>query len=756
MLRLIGRFPFGLVAATLLAAAFVPWSQVFRTTTATGGDIGAHIWFPQALGDTLPALHGWSDDWFAGFPVGLFYFPLPALVALVLSVIMPATVAFKLTVVAGIVALPAACWRLMRALRTPAPVPALAALAASGMLANETYSIWGGNLLSTAAGMFSLQLGFALALFAAADIADVMHGGRHRARAGVLIAAAVLSHLLAGVYVFILVAAVVVVARPLRDWTSRRRVIAPLVAGAALSAVWWLPFLALRSMSFSMNYGPMRELYWLAPVRHTYPSGDGNWWWWAVFAFALIGVVQMVWDRGVRVIAAAAVVSAIAFRFAPETAVWNVRWLPLYYMMAWLLAAFGAGSVLAEIGAALRRDDSAFTAGLSQRTVEAAVRVLWTVAAVTLALPIVAAAGLTGAGRTTGYDWLTWNFSGYEDKPDWGELVGIIDTLSELADDGGCGRAMWEYDSQQDRYGTSMAMMSLPYWTDGCVDSVEGLYFEGSQTTPFHFQTTPWTTFEPSQPIRDFPGVTGFDLDSGVPAMRSLGVRWYVTFHADSASAARAHGGLTEVGSSAPWTVFELPGPHAVTSPATVPRPLQWDIVGYVEAIFDDPTGNFADWDPGVHGLGAGEVLADAGVTVEESRDGTIRFRVERTGIPVFVHQSWFPSWQVDGADRVYRAGANMMMVVPTAEQVELTWHRPGVIDMSYAIGAAGLAALIWLAFADRRRRRTCLSGGARTLDHAGHAGHGDRDERAAVCWLPVTRHPGRVDRAITASRRPT
>ena len=32
-----------------------------------------------------------------------------------------------------------------------------------------------------------------------------------------------------------------------------------------------------------------------------------------------------------------------------------------------------------------------------------------------------------------------------------------------------------------------MAPMLLPFWTDGCIGSMEGLYFEASSTTPYHF-----------------------------------------------------------------------------------------------------------------------------------------------------------------------------------------------------------------------------------------------------------------------------
>src|SRR4030088_894256 len=40
---------------------------ILRNTTATGGDMGAHVWFPAYLRDhLLPSwrVAGWSPDWF--------------------------------------------------------------------------------------------------------------------------------------------------------------------------------------------------------------------------------------------------------------------------------------------------------------------------------------------------------------------------------------------------------------------------------------------------------------------------------------------------------------------------------------------------------------------------------------------------------------------------------------------------------------------------------------------------------------------
>ena len=48
---------------------------------------------------------------------------------------------------------------------------------------------------------------------------------------------------------------------------------------------------------------------------------------------------------------------------------------------------------------------------------------------------------------------------------------------------------LWEGGDAIGAYGTPLALMLLPYWTDGRIQSMEGLYFEASTTTPYHFMT---------------------------------------------------------------------------------------------------------------------------------------------------------------------------------------------------------------------------------------------------------------------------
>ncbi len=95
------------------------WGDLFLNTTTNGGDMGAHVWWPKFLEDHWFSfnpldmrLSGWAPDWYAGFPVGQYYFPLPALAIWLLDTLpgVPYNVAFKLVTVSGPLLLPAAAY----------------------------------------------------------------------------------------------------------------------------------------------------------------------------------------------------------------------------------------------------------------------------------------------------------------------------------------------------------------------------------------------------------------------------------------------------------------------------------------------------------------------------------------------------------------------------------------------------------------------------------------------------------------------
>ena len=134
---------------------------LFANTTPAGGDMGAHVWGPAYLRDHLLPhwrLTGWTPDWYAGFPAFQFYMVLPALLIVLLDVVLPYGVAFKLVTVLGVLALPVAAYVIGRLIRLPFPGPPLLAVATVPFLFDRTWTIYGGNIASTLAGEYTFSI----------------------------------------------------------------------------------------------------------------------------------------------------------------------------------------------------------------------------------------------------------------------------------------------------------------------------------------------------------------------------------------------------------------------------------------------------------------------------------------------------------------------------------------------------------------------------------------------------------------------
>ena len=68
-----------------------------------------------------------------------------------------------------------------------------------------------------------------------------------------------------------------------------------------------------------------------------------------------------------------------------------------------------------------------------------------------------------------------------------------------------------------------------------------------------------------------------------------------------------------------------------------------------------------------------------------QTTDNSISFSVDQVGVPVLVKASYFPNWSVDGAEGPYRVAPNFMVVVPTSNQVTLTYGTSGIEYLGYA-----------------------------------------------------------------------
>ena len=717
-------------------------------------------------------LTGWTPDWYAGFPAYHFYMVVPMLVVVavdvglatpLLVVVLPAIglaaarlvrnrsagwltrlgllgalsvlvvpvhygMAIKWVTVVGLVVMPAAGWLTGRLAGLPFPGPALTAVATLPFVFDRSFNIMGGNLMSTMAGEFAFTLAVAACLVYIGLMVRGLETGRGRAAAAVLLALTGLFHLLVAFYALV-ASAVALLVRPSRE-ALRWLLTTGLVAGLC-SAFWVLPFWWQRDHLNDMAWHKLtRFRSYLLDRDHLaadFLTNDPP-----LQVAILIAVVGLVASIAFRrrlgfVLAGSAILLGLAFVHLPEGRLYNGRILPAYYLSIYLLAAIGVADVLRLLGRVvdgIRRS----AGGRPGRLVSGGGAVLAFLALIAyLGMPLRVLPTGSMSGNTyswlgfqteelnLGRSWVRWNFDGYENRVGdttgggWEEQRALTATMLGIAEEHGCGRLLWEYHSDLVRYGTPMALMLLPHWTDGCIGSMEGLYFEASTTTPYHFLVQSELSISPSRAQRGLP-YRGFDLDAGIDHLRQLGVPYYAAFSERAVAEGRGHADLTELATSGPWTVFAVAGAELVV-PMEV-EPAAFTGVGHADwldpavEVFQEGSSAVPRTIGGPDGWQrvAPDELAERrllpAVTVTDIASGvdTISFHVDRIGVPVLVRTSFFPNWEVAGADGPWRTTPNLMVVVPTGNDVALTYGRTGVDIVSMLLSLVGLVALVVLA----------------------------------------------------------
>ena len=717
-------------------------------------------------------LTGWTPDWYAGFPAYHFYMIVPMLfiVAINIGFILPIAIplaaigvflivqlvqrrppawipmsvgllflivliipihygiAIKLVTVAGLVLMPISGWIMGRLSGLPFPAPALMATATLAFVFDRSFNIFGGNLMSTMAGEFAYVLAISACLIYVGILMRGMETGKGRIWAALFLSLIGLCHLLVAFYA-LLITFLVILIHPTKERT--RWIVTMGFPAALLSAFWVLPFWWQRDHLNDMAWDKLprfKSYLWdrsdlAADFLTNSPPFQ------IVLILAGIGFLSsLVFRRRLGIVLGLSlIVLALTFIHLPEGRLYNGRILPVYYLGAYLLAAISVAEIFRIAGL--------FFQGMAGKVKQlgkiiphagsvASVLIL----IVFLGLPLRSLPGGSTTGDTyqwmgfetkelnLGRGWVNWNFSGYEGRigdangGGWEEHRAFVNTMEEVAEKHGCGRLMWEYNRDLVRYGTPMALMLMPHWTDGCVGSMEGLYFEASTTTPFHFLMQSELSMEPSRAQRGLP-YKSFNLREGVSHLQEFGVQYYAAFSERPVSEARRHPFLTEVATSGPWTVFLVEDSPLVEP--LVSEPAVWIDVNHstwleysVEVFNDDsqPVVHLLDgpdsWQR-IESIETPEVKEFQKIEVTEvvTDVDKVSFKVSEIGVPVLVKVSYFPNWEVDGAKGPWRATPNLMVVLPTEEEVVLTYGRTGVDVLSIFLSLIGLVLLLVLRF---------------------------------------------------------
>ena len=763
--------------AAVVAIGGVIWITLWQlhpnllltNTITTGGDTGAHVALPEFLRTNLLShghLTGWYPGWYDGFPLYTYYFVFPDFLAALASYVIPYGVAFKFATVIGSLLMPICAYGLGRMFRLRAPLPSALAISTLPFLFDSSFTIDGGNLFSTLAGEYAFSLCLALSFLVLGLFARGIRTGKGSIITPVVMALCLGSHMIpylyagAGVAILILMSLLpdrlfvrddtVLAEVTDRDdsWQARQRslwwAIRTGVLGVGLSCWWLIPFVQGQGLANPMGYVNDTDFF-----AKLFPGAD----YWVV-ALAVIGVGIGLYktSRFVVTFAILAAGSALTFILLPQGSLWNERVLPLWYISLYLLAGWAVGELTREVATAWRkRKIERYATSLLEDADHARPPVVpWLPGAVAGPLVILALAlcvvvpplapslvppsALSKIGITVGANqvssWASWNYSGYEAKPAYPEYQGVISTMKNVTARYGCGRAMWEYNANLDRFGTPMALMLLPYWTNGCVGSQEGLFFEASATTPYHFLTQSALSAQPSDPQVGLP-YGGVDVAKGVQQLQILGVKYFMATSSSVTTQADSDPLLSKVASSGPWPangsattkttwsvylIHHSPMVEGLTHlPVVVPgidatsgtwkdanvawfgEPARWG----VPLAASGPS----SWPRGTSATTTSTAIVPTAVSNISSTTTSVSFDVNQIGKPVVVRVSYYPRWHVSGATGPYRISPNLMAVVPMQRHVELTYGADRSVNFGLVLSALSVIGLVLLVVGARRRR---------------------------------------------------
>jgi hypothetical protein len=677
----------GLLAIALVLVDYFRPALLAAPTIAAGGDTPSHyptfVWFYERL---LPAfrLHGWYPGSYLGQPLLLCYFPLPFLLMSALAPFLGLPVAFKLGAALGALVLPLACYSAVRLLGFRFPAPLLAAAAALVFLFVEENPIWGGTIASTLTGEFAYAYGTALAVLTLGLGYRAYSRGRKPWATAALLALTALAHGYAVLWAGLSLTYFL--------YPSRR---------PARTLLW---LVSLAGTAFALAGLTLVPL--LAGWRWTTPYGDSQ------IAVTLVSLVPpLLWPLlGVALLAVAwnlvaarraggadhrllflgyAALVALALATAGTAlGLVDVRFVPFAQLAACLLAA-------AALGSALER----------------------AMAPDLLALGLVALAILWSDGQSRLLrSWIAWNNSGLEAKDLGPAFRGVNEALR-----GGVGdpRVAVEFGTVHEGAGSVRVFETLPFFSGR--STLEGVYNQASVSTHAVYYLASLLGETSPNPFRSRE-YGRFDPDEAMARLRLFAVGDVVAVSPLLTAALDRRPDLVRSATIHPYTVFHLrelsPYVEPVRFTPVRSSPVDWREKAYrwfarkplpssLLVFTDDPKFPLVEPDewlapPAVPWPGGEGVKATAVVEAER-----IRITTNRVGHPLLVKVSYHPRWRAVNADGPYLVSPALMLIVPRAEQVTLTYAGRDTSDvLGTALSLGALAFLGWRIRVERREER--------------------------------------------------
>ncbi len=684
---------------------FLRIDLVFLNNTPTGGDMGAHIVaIDTFIKDFMPnfQISGWSNDWFAGYPLYYFYFPLPAIITFFLDIIFPFGVAFKLMVVVSTILVVYSIEKLFR--KDSNKFSSIGATAGLFYVFTESFTIYGGNLASTLAGQFSFA--YSLAFGNLAIFYLIKSNNKFRfSISSMFLSLCLLSHLIP----FIIYIPIYGFYWLFKKENINQKILS-ITIFLALVSRWFISLFINLEFTTNMSYTPFTKLEDLVK-EDILP-----------IIFILLGLTiakfkELIQYKSLNLFEIFLVVSSILlYFFVPEGALWNGRLVPFFNLgvifilfkaieifvkdlnlyqqginVLTILFLFGTSYCLYIFYDKWSSNQSylnqyipiifliSIFAILNLRNVEIQINLLL----VSIVLSTVSFLP----------HWLNWNFTGYEGKNDWTQIENLYSKLDDLKP----GRIMWEPNSDMNKYGTPMTLMTIPYFTKHT--SMEGLYFDSSITTPFHFISVSGLAKRPSNPVGGLSYINN-QFDQGVEHLNHLGVDYFISYTEEIESKAMDSEKLILLFSSEPFSVFKVNSSKIeliyqdikIFSKASTQDGILSSILRdtNINNFFDKAYESFDELDKKrVIEVSNGMNIVsskknDLQITDLNITNNKISFFTDSPGELHLIKVSYFPNWKINNGKGPFRTSPSFMSVIPDNKYVEITFEKTIVEKNSF------------------------------------------------------------------------
>lgn len=680
---------FAIFSVLALFLSYLP-REILNSSPATGGDTGSHFWPLYTLvKEGLPHWHVrvWNPGNLGGEPHLTHYFPLPYFVMAFLSLFMPLGRAFNLGTILPVGLLPICVYFCFRGLKARFPIPLLAMVASLSFLYNESFSMWGGNTLSTLAGQFAhvYALGFFLL-----GLGVLNHELTHRrwpVWSGVLFAFVLLSHFYVGLMLPIVFIIFLWIdrAEPL-TMRFRRLFVAGLIT-LTLSA--WFVFPMLHNSQWTTAFG----LQWATQniLKEVFPK---VFWPFAgivavlsVF-FIFVGIRRKLYEREWKTPMALCLAliffGSIYYFIFPKLGLVDVRVLPILQLFLVLIAAIYVGIFLRRL-----------------------LPLPWIWA---FCVPLIGLSLFWAQHQVVHFpSWMKWNYSGWEAKSAYPDLQSLA---KEIQGDFSDPRVIYENNELSNSAGTIRVFEMLPYFAGRSV--LEGVYMQATILAPAAFYLQALISKTPSCPFPNYQ-CTGYKVESLKNFLDLMGVSQLILMTPEVRAQADQTSFLDKQGDFGIWHLYKSKIPVSLVGVLETPAEF---------LPFKNYKERFYDWFQNYH-VGSSFLIVDQDLKENEKTSilqslakpqechpqvqvqfDRIHLKTDCPGKFHYLKFAFHSTWQVSTKDKLYLISPGFIGLIPSQTEVVLSWGHHWLWTLSNTLSWFAIVLVILLLGFGLRKRR--------------------------------------------------